>query len=109
MHTNKSVNLVKKSYGMKTSDSVKNLLEILGYPSLYPPQQQAIAYGLLDGKNLLITTPTASGKTLIAIMASIKAFEEGKKAIYLTPLRALAAEKYHDFSIIKQLNGHVTN
>ncbi len=109
MHTNKSVNLVKKSYGMKTSDSVKNLLEILGYPSLYPPQQQAIAYGLLDGKNLLITTPTASGKTLIAIMASIKAFEEGKKAIYLTPLRALAAEKYHDFNIIKQLNGHVTN
>lgn len=109
MHTNKSVNLIKKGYGMKTMDSIKNLLEILGYPSLYPPQQQAISHGLLDGKNLLITTPTASGKTLIAILASIKAFEEGKKAIYLTPLRALAAEKYHDFSIIRQLNGSVTN
>ena len=109
MHTNKSVNLIKKGYGMNTRDSIKNLLETLGYPSLYPPQQQAISHGLLDGKSLLITTPTASGKTLIAIIASIKAFEEGKKTIYLTPLRALALEKYHDFSIIKQLNGPATN
>jgi helicase len=94
---------------MKTRESVKNLLELFGYQSLYPPQQQAISHGLLDGKNLLITTPTASGKTLIAIIASIKAFEEGKKVIYLTPLRALATEKYHDFGITKRLNGLASN
>ena len=90
---------------MKTMGSITKLLELLGYPSLYPPQEQAISHGLLDGKNLLITTPTASGKTLIAIMASIKTFEERKKVIYLTPLRALATEKYQDFNIIKRLNG----
>lgn len=105
MNTNKSVKLIKKSFGMKTKESVNNLLELFGYQSLYPPQQEAISHGLLDGKNLLITTPTASGKTLIAIIAAIKAFEEGKKVIYLTPLRALAVEKYHDFSIMKRLNG----
>ncbi|HET6800351.1 MAG TPA: DEAD/DEAH box helicase, partial [Nitrososphaeraceae archaeon] len=72
---------------------VKNLLDLLGYSSLYPPQELALSKGLLEGKNLLVTTPTASGKTLIAMMAAIKIIEKGLKVIYLTPLRALATEK----------------
>ncbi|MRN41799.1 MAG: DEAD/DEAH box helicase, partial [Nitrosopumilales archaeon] len=71
---------------------INNLLDLLGHSSLYPPQQQAVSHGLLEGKNLLVTTPTASGKTLIAIMAAIKAIEKGMKVFYLTPLRALAME-----------------
>ena len=71
---------------------INNLLNLLGHSSLYPPQQQAVSQGLLEGKNLLVTSPTASGKTLIAIMAAIKAFEKGMKVFYLTPLRALAME-----------------
>jgi helicase len=81
-----------------------NLLDVLGHSSLYPPQQQAVSHGLLEGKNLLVTTPTASGKTLIAIMAAIKAFEKGLKVFYLTPLRALAMEKYHDIRVLERLN-----
>ncbi|HEY7507364.1 MAG TPA: DEAD/DEAH box helicase, partial [Nitrososphaera sp.] len=73
--------------------AVRTLLEILGYSSLYPPQEMALARGLLDGRNMLVTTPTASGKTLIAMMAIVKALEKGAKAAYLTPLRALASEK----------------
>ena len=78
----------------------KNLQKILsevGYDSLYPIQEQAISNGLLTGENLLITSPTASGKTLIAIMAALKKIEKKEKVIYMTPLRSLATEKYHDF------------
>lgn len=83
---------------------VKTLVDNLGYPSLYPPQQMAIERGILDGKNILVTTPTASGKTLIAMMAIVKAIERGLKAVYLTPLRALASEKYDDLKILEQLD-----
>lgn len=83
---------------------INNLLGVLGYSSLYPPQEQAVSHGLLEGKNLLVTTPTASGKTLIAIMAAIKALEKGLKVFYLTPLRALAIEKYHDICVLEHLN-----
>ena len=80
---------------------VSSLLISLGYHTLYPPQEQAISKGVLEGKSLLITTPTASGKTLIAIMAAIQAIEKGSKVAYLTPLRALAAEKFEDFHVLK--------
>ncbi len=83
---------------------VKTLVDNLGYPSLYPPQQMAIERGILDGKNILVTTPTASGKTLIAMMAIVKVIERGLKAVYLTPLRALASEKYDDLKILERLD-----
>ncbi len=83
---------------------VKVFLELLGYSSLYPPQELALSKGVLEGKNLLITTPTASGKTLIALMAAIKAIEKGFKVVYLTPLRALATEKYQYLKTLESLN-----
>lgn len=70
-----------------------------GLKELFPPQELAIRHGLLEGKNLVISSPTASGKTLIAIMAAyFKVKLEGKKVVYLTPLRALAYEKFSEFS-----------
>jgi len=64
-----------------------------------PAQEKSIRSGLLEGKNVLVCTPTASGKTLIAEMAMLKSIlEEKKKAIYIVPLKALATEKYKDFS-----------
>ncbi|HYP43215.1 MAG TPA: DEAD/DEAH box helicase, partial [Candidatus Nitrosocosmicus sp.] len=86
---------------MKLSDEkISSYLSFLGYNSLYPPQQLAIDNGLLNDSNMVITTPTASGKTLIAILAAIKALEKNKKIVYLTPLRALAYEKYLEFASI---------
>lgn len=63
-----------------------------------PSQEKAIKHGLLDGKSLLVCTPTASGKTLIAELAGMKSIMEGKgKAIYIVPLKALATEKFKEF------------
>ena len=63
-----------------------------------PAQKKAIKAGLLEEKNLLVCTPTASGKTLIAELAFMKAILERKgKAVYIVPLKALASEKFKDF------------
>ena len=73
------------------------VLKSKGYNALYPPQEEALNKGLLEDNNLLLAIPTASGKTLIAILAIMKVIREGKKAVYLVPLRALADEKYKEF------------
>lgn len=79
-------------------DIVKDKLKEEGITTLYPPQAQAIKKGLLKGTNLVVAIPTASGKTLLAILASIKNLTEtGLKTLYLSPLRALAYEKYTEF------------
>ena len=75
-------------------------LHAQGYESLYPPQNDAVQSGVLDGKNLVLATPTASGKTLVAMMAAIRAIERGGKVVYLAPLRALASEKYEEFKAV---------
>jgi helicase len=73
-------------------------LESLGFVELFPPQAAAVEAGLLEGKSLLVASPTASGKTLIAALAAYKRIvEEHRKAVYLSPLRALASEKYAEF------------
>jgi helicase len=65
---------------------------------LRPSQEKAVDAGLLEGKNLLVCTPTASGKTLIAELAMLNAiYKNIGKAVYIVPLKALATEKYRDF------------
>ena len=79
-------------------DIVKEKLMEEGITKLYPPQIQAIDKGLLKGNNLVVAIPTASGKTLVAIIACIKNLTDtGLKTLYLSPLRALAYEKYVEF------------
>jgi helicase len=75
-----------------------SFLKESGINELYPPQEAAVKAGLLEGRSLVISSPTASGKTLIAMMAAFKKIREGgRKVVYLTPLRALASEKYAEF------------
>ena len=87
-----------------TDEAVRALISQLGYSFLYPPQEMALKRGILEDKRILVTTPTASGKTLIAMMAILKAVEKGMKAVYLTPLRALASEKYDDLKVLEKLD-----
>lgn len=70
----------------------------LGISELYPPQAECIEAGLFERKNILAAIPTASGKTLIAEMAMQKEIADGGKCLYIVPLKALASEKYDDFS-----------
>jgi helicase len=83
---------------LPVSDSVKEVLLGLRIVELFPPQEETIQAGVLEGKNIVLASPTASGKTLIAELCALKhVLEEGGKVIYLSPLRALASEKFDDF------------
>lgn len=77
---------------------VKEVIIRSGIDELYPPQEEAIQAGALEGKNLVLASPTASGKTLIAELCSLKhVLEKNGKVVYLSPLRALANEKFDEF------------
>jgi helicase len=79
-------------------EPVKEVTLRSGIAELYPPQEEAVQAGVLEGKNLVLASPTASGKTLIAEFCSLKHVLEKKgKVVYLTPLRALASEKFDEF------------
>jgi len=79
-------------------ESVKEIIIRSGIVELYPPQEEAIKAEALEGKNLVLASPTASGKTLVAEFCALKhILEKNGKTVYLTPLRALANEKFEDF------------
>lgn len=78
-------------------DDITAWLEEQGIPSLRPCQEKSVEKGLFDRENLVVSTPTASGKTLVGEMAMRHSVSYGK-AVYIVPLRALASEKHEDFT-----------
>ena len=85
-------------------NSAIKFLKSQGFENLFPPQADCIKSGLLNGKSLLVSAPTASGKTLIAMLAMIDYLSKNNgKVIYLSPLRALAAEKFSEFKKLEKV------
>lgn len=81
----------------KLPENIKRILLDTGINELRPPQILAVENDILE-KNIIVASPTASGKTLIAEIAFLNAIiNENKKCIYLVPLRSLASEKYYEF------------
>ena len=90
---------------LKLPDSAIDFLKSQGFEKLYPPQADCIKSGLLDGKSILVSAPTASGKTLIAMLAILNYLSKNNgKIIYLSPLRALAAEKFAEFKKLEKIS-----
>ena len=88
-----NVEELKRDMPAEAIDSMRSR----GIERLTPPQEDAIAHGLLSGKHMVVAAPTASGKTLIAEMAMLKAIMwKNKKAIYIAPMRAIVTEKFLD-------------
>ncbi|MEM5792866.1 MAG: DEAD/DEAH box helicase [Candidatus Aenigmatarchaeota archaeon] len=81
-----------KEYGIPEEFIIK--LKESGIKNLNDPQIKSIKSGLFNSKNIVVSAPTASGKTLIATLAAIKKLKEGSRVIYLVPLIALATEKW---------------
>ncbi len=81
----------------KISNEIIESLAGRGFNAFTPPQELAIAAGLLDGNNIIVAAPTASGKTLIGELAAMRSIlMEGKKAVYIAPMRALVTEKFEE-------------
>ncbi|MEM1616687.1 MAG: DEAD/DEAH box helicase [Desulfurococcus sp.] len=79
------------------------LLKARGIRRLNPVQSEAVEKGLFTGGNLVVSAPTASGKTLIAELALVYNWLNHGKGVYLTPLRALASEKHGEFKTLEAL------
>jgi superfamily II RNA helicase len=60
---------------------------------LYPAQESAILE-LFEEKNVILNTPTGSGKSLVATALHFKALAQGKRSIYTCPIKALVNEKF---------------
>ncbi|MFD2674728.1 DEAD/DEAH box helicase [Gulosibacter bifidus] len=60
---------------------------------LYPAQEEAVMH-LVDGANVILATPTGSGKSLVAIAAHALAVAAGKRTYYTAPIKALVSEKF---------------
>lgn len=79
-------------------EKIAEILEAAGIRKLFPPQKEAIEAGVLEGKSLVLSVPTAAGKTLVAELCMLKSIlKEKGKCLYVVPLRALAGEKYEEF------------
>src|SRR5882724_4690300 len=61
--------------------------------TLYPAQEAAILE-LFEEKNVILNTPTGSGKSLVAAALHFKALAQGKRSIYTCPVKALVNEKW---------------
>lgn len=60
---------------------------------LYPAQEQALLE-IAAGKNVILNTPTGSGKSLIAYAVCFFAVSQGRRCFYTSPIKALASEKF---------------
>src|SRR3712207_593966 len=67
--------------------------------SLYPHQEEA-AIELLDGSNVVLATPTGSGKSMVAVAAHFAALAEGGRTFYTAPIKALVSEKFFSLCAI---------
>lgn len=62
---------------------------------LYPAQQEALLE-LVTGSHVILSTPTGSGKSLVAMAAHFVALAQGRRTYYTAPLKALVSEKFFD-------------
>ncbi len=66
-----------------------------GNRPLYPHQEEA-ALALAAGEHVVLATPTGSGKSLVAMAGIALALNDGKRAVWTAPIKALVAEKFFD-------------
>ncbi|WP_104082907.1 RNA helicase [Cryobacterium sp. Y11] len=66
--------------------------------NLYPAQEEAVIE-IVSGANLILSTPTGTGKSLVAVGAHFAALSAGKRSFYTAPIKALVSEKF--FSLVE--------
>lgn len=90
------------SRSLKQSKNLEKLLGGIGTPApapLVPDDFQIEALQAIETEDVLVTAPTGSGKTWIAREEIRRLLEQGKRAWYTTPLKALTNSKYTEFSL----------
>ena len=76
--------------------SVAEFFDALAFPP--DPFQREAAESIASGRSVVVTAPTGAGKTLVAEVAVHLALEEGRRAFYTTPIKALSNQKFNELS-----------
>ena len=64
---------------------------------LYPHQEEAVLRLLAD-ENVVLSTPTGSGKSLVALAGAFATLAQGRRAVYTAPIKALVSEKFFELT-----------
>ena len=64
---------------------------------LYSHQEEAVLR-LLAGENVVLSTPTGSGKSLVAVAGAFATLAQGRRATYTAPIKALVSEKFFELT-----------
>jgi len=88
--------------GLAADESLDRFVAWVGESglSLYPAQEEALLE-LWAGKHVVLSTPTGSGKSLVALALHWKALCEGRRSFYTAPVKALVSEKF--FALCEEL------
>lgn len=91
---------MEKDLFSKIPSNIKKFLDKQNIKELRPCQEKSIEKGLFENnKNQIVCSPTASGKTLVAELGMLDTIVNKKKrVIYIVPLKALASEKFKEFT-----------
>ena len=85
---------------LKLKPEFIEIIKNWGIEELYPPQEEAVKK-IMDGDNVIVSIPTASGKTLIGYIAMMYALQYDMKVAYIVPYKALAEEKYDELKVLE--------
>ncbi|WP_243063939.1 RNA helicase [Humibacter sp. RRB41] len=96
MNAADSIRLDERVRGLASADEVFDVFGEWaeeGGITLYPAQEEALI-GIVSGANVIVSTPTGTGKSLIAVGAHAAALAEGRRTFYTAPIKALVSEKF---------------
>ncbi|MCC6670804.1 MAG: DEAD/DEAH box helicase [Planctomycetes bacterium] len=86
---------MRQGGGRDPDPAILRAMHFKGY-TLNSFQVQAVR-AIAEGKNVLLSAPTGSGKTLVAEFAIERAVRQDRRAIYTSPIKALSNQKFRDF------------
>ena len=83
------------SKALSTEQALENFLEYVDKKkiSLYPAQENAILE-IFNDNNIILETPTGSGKSLVAVACHYHSLSRGRRSFYTSPIKALVNEKF---------------
>lgn len=84
-------------------DGLEDVLAAAGADELYAHQARALEHGR-DG-NVVVATPTASGKSLVYILEALRRAKEGKRTLYVAPTNALVNDQAGTFTDLAAVAG----
>jgi len=90
----------QKEFTPRVDRKLQNIFQSIGIPDVSPfiaDDFQLEALEKIDQTDVLVSAPTGSGKTWIAVQAIRRVLAEGRRAWYASPLKALSNSKYHEF------------